>query len=67
MSEPFDDCMNKARVAAAQCVWPAAEHWYSDAVCQQPASVSAHRVLGIVLTSQQKFDEVETALRGALN
>jgi len=66
MSESFQDCMSKAKAAAAQRAWADAEHWFSEAVRQQPTSSSAQRGLGIAFISQQKFIAAETALRAAV-
>ena len=66
MTEPFQNCMSKAKAAAAAKAWPEAERWFGEATRLQPISSAAQRGLGIALISQQKFVAAETALRAAV-
>ncbi len=66
MSEPYQDCINKAQAAASARAWPDAERWFSEAARLQPASPAAQRGLGVALVSQQKFVAAEAAWRAAV-
>jgi predicted TPR repeat methyltransferase len=66
MSESFQECMQKAKAAAARRSWPEAEQAFRRAMQLKADSAGATRGLGLALASQQKFGEAEILWRAAV-